>query len=46
MSVVDDLTNKCPTYTFSAAARDLGVMLVLLDQELTLAPHLHRLSRD
>src|SRR6218665_3692743 len=40
---LDDLANKFPSYTFSATARDLGV---LLDQELTFAPHLHRLSRD
>src|SRR6218665_2349699 len=40
---LDDLANKLPSYTFSATARDLGV---LLDQELTFAPHLHRLSRD
>src|SRR6218665_30926 len=31
---------KYPTYTFSATARELGV---LLDQELTFAPHLRRL---
>src|SRR6218665_3821496 len=40
---LDDLANKFPSYTFSAAARDLGA---LLDQELTFAPRLHRLSRD
>ena len=40
---LDDLANKFPSYTFSATAHDLGV---LLDQELTFAPHLHRLSRD
>src|SRR6218665_582883 len=40
---LDDLANKFPSYTFSAISRDLGV---LLDQELTFAPHLHRLSRD
>src|SRR6218665_793577 len=40
---LDDLANTFPSYTFSATARDLGV---LLDQELTVAPHLHRLSRD
>src|SRR5688572_24205599 len=32
-----------PCYTFSATARDLDL---LLDQELTLAPHLHSLSRN
>jgi len=40
---VDDLANKFPTYTFSLTACDLGV---LLDQELTFAPHLHHLSCD
>jgi len=40
---LDDLANKFPSYTFSATALDLGV---LFDQELTCAPHLHRLSRD
>jgi len=40
---LDDLAIKFPTYNFSATARDLGI---LLDQELTFAPHLHRLSRD
>src|SRR6218665_44797 len=40
---LDDLANKFPSYTFSATARDIGI---LLDQELTFAPHLHRLSRD
>src|SRR6218665_2358079 len=42
---LDDLAHKFPSYTFSATALDLGV---LLDQELTctFAPHLHRLSRD
>src|SRR6218665_2423806 len=40
---LDDLANKFPSYTFLATARDLGV---LLDQELSFAPHLHRLSRD
>ena len=42
---LDDLANKFPSYTFSATARDLGVLL-LLDQELTFAPHLRRFSRD
>ena len=37
----DDLANKVSAYTFSV--RDLGI---LLDQELTSALHLHRLSRD
>ena len=40
---LDDLANKFPSYTFSATARDFGV---LLDQELTFAPHLHSRSRD
>src|SRR6218665_714884 len=40
---LDALANKFPSYTFSATARDLGV---LLDQEVTFAQHLHRLSRD
>ena len=40
---LDDLANKFPSYTCSATARDFGV---LLDQELTFAPHLHRLSCD
>src|SRR6218665_3686456 len=40
---LDDLGNKFPSYTFLATVRDLGV---LLDQELTFAPNLHRLSRD
>src|SRR5678815_1898314 len=40
---LEDLALKFPTYNFLATARDLGI---LLDQELTFAPHLHRLSRD
>jgi len=38
-----NLANKFPSYTFSATASDHGV---LLDQELTFAPHAHRLIRD
>ena len=38
-----DLSTEFPSYTFSTSVRDLGI---LLDQELTFAPHLHRLSRD
>ena len=37
------LAAEFPSYTFSATVRDLGL---LLDQELTLAPHLHSLSRN
>ena len=37
------LSAKFPGFTFSASVRDLGI---LLDQELTFAPHLHRLTRD
>ena len=40
---LDDLANKFPIYIFAATVHDLGV---LLDQKLTFAPHLHRLSRD
>jgi len=40
---LDELANKFPTYTFSATARDFGV---LLEQELTFAPYLRCLSRD
>src|SRR6218665_833394 len=38
-----DLSAKFPNYTFSSSVRDLGI---ILDQELTFAPHLNRLSRD
>jgi hypothetical protein len=37
-----DLATEFPSYTFSSTVRDLGI---LLDQELTFAPHLHHLSR-
>ena len=37
-----DLAIEFPSYTFSTTVRDLGI---LLDQELTFAPHLHHLSR-
>jgi len=37
------LATEFPSYAFSTTVRDLGV---LLDQELTLAPHIHRLARD
>jgi len=37
------LAAEFPSYTFSATVRDLGL---ILDQELTLAPHLHSLSRN
>ena len=36
------LTSAFPHFTFSSAVRDLGVTL---DQELTLAPHIHSLCR-
>jgi len=35
MACQDDRANKFPIYTFSATARDLGVMF---DQELIFAP--------
>src|SRR6218665_3034870 len=38
-----DLSAEFPNYTFSASVRDLGI---ILDQALTFAPHLNRLSRD
>src|ERR1043165_10010008 len=37
------LTSEFPHYVFSTTVRDLGVQR---DQELTFAPHLHRLARD
>jgi hypothetical protein len=37
------LSEEFPDITFSSTVRDLGI---LLDQELTFAPHLHRLSRS
>ena len=38
-----DLSAEFPNYTFSSSVRDLGI---ILDQALTFAPHLNRLSRD
>src|SRR6218665_2084632 len=38
-----DLSAEFPNYTFSFSVRDLGITL---DQALTFAPHLNRLSRD
>src|SRR6218665_3393583 len=38
-----DLSAEFPNYTFSFSVRDLGI---ILDQALTFAPHLNRLSRD
>src|SRR5678816_1555243 len=37
------LATEFPSYAISTTVRDLGV---LLDQKLTLAPHIHRLARD
>src|SRR6218665_3361288 len=39
---LDDLANKFPIYSFSASLQ----LVTLLDQELTFAPHRHRLSRN
>src|SRR6218665_1166016 len=38
-----DLSVEFPNYTFSSSVRDLDI---ILDQALTSAPHLNRLSRD
>src|SRR6218665_1857841 len=38
-----DLSTEFPNYTVSSSVRDLGI---ILDQALTFAPHLNRLSRD
>src|SRR6218665_2799985 len=38
-----DLSAEFPHYTFSSSVRDL---CIILDQALTFAPHLNRLSRD
>ena len=40
-----DISTAFPNYTFSSSVGDLGVN-VILDQELSFAPHLNRLTRD
>src|SRR6218665_2828637 len=38
-----DISSQFPNYAFSSSVRDLGVML---DQEISFAPHLNRLTYD